>query len=123
MCDSCGKIQKVYQVALRKHQHSPITIKEDEPILMHEYLHAMDELHDKLKEEIHSIQDPSAEAINKYVVDIAYVVVQLSMFISTMIESVLGAFVAKIDCECEENNIRTMQLEEVMHKQHERGHA
>ena len=116
MCDSCGNIEQAYQVALRKHQLSLITFKGYEPIPTHEHLHAVDELHEKLKAEIHSIQDPSAEVINKYVVNITYGIVELSMFISTMIESTSGAFKAKIDCECDEKNIKIVQLEEAMKK-------
>lgn len=119
MCDNCGKIEQSYQVALRKHQLPPIIFKGYEPIPMHGYLHAVDELHEKLKEEIHSIQDPSEEAIRKYVVDIAYSTVQLSMFVSTMIENVLGALEVNIDCECDENNIIKVQIEEAMEKYHE----
>lgn len=54
-----------------------------------------------------------------YVVDITYAAVQLSMFISTMIDSASCAFEEKIDCECDEKNIETMQLEEVVHKHKE----
>jgi len=88
----------------------------DEPVPAYEYLHSMEEKHDQLKEEIYNIQDPSLEVIHKYVVDVAYVAIQLSLFVSTMIESTTGAFEAKIDYECDENNIHTMQLEEVIWK-------
>jgi len=57
--------------------------------------------------------------INKYVADITYATVQLRMFISTMTESVSGAFEAKFACKCDEKNIITMQLEEVMQKYQE----
>jgi len=87
-----------------------------EPIVVHEYLHLVDELHQKMKEEIHNIQDPLAEVINKYVVGIAYATTQLSMFISKMIKSASGTFEAKVGCECDEKNIRIVQLEYVMQK-------
>jgi len=103
MCESCGKIEQAYQVALRKHQLPLITMRRDEPFPAYEYLHSVDEIYERLKEEIHNIQDPSSEVINKYVVDVA--AVQLSLFVSTMIKSITGAFEAKIDCECDENNI------------------
>jgi len=120
MCDNCGKIEQVYQVVLGKHQISLINFKGYEPIPAHEHLHAMDELHEKLKEEIQNIQDPSEEAINKYVVNIAYSIVQLIMFVSTiMIESASRTFEVKIDYECDERNIRVVELERAMKKYHE----
>jgi len=80
-------------------------MKGDEHVPTYEYLHSVEERHEQIKEEIHNIQDPSLEVINKYVVDVAYVAVQLSQFFSTMIESTTGVFEANIECECDENNI------------------
>ena len=100
MCNSCGKIKQTYQVALRKHQLPLIYFEEDELTTTHKHLYVVDELHEKLKAKIHNVQDPSEEVINKYVVDTTYSTVQLSMFVSTMIESTSRAFKAKINCEC-----------------------
>jgi len=55
ICDSCGKIEKEYQVVLGKYQLLPITMKGDKPVPAHEYLHVVDELYAKLKGEIHGI--------------------------------------------------------------------
>jgi len=47
------------------------------------------------------------------VVDISYQAVHLSQFISTMIESTVDAFEVKIDCKCDEINVRTVKLDEI----------
>jgi len=59
----------------------------------------VEDKHTQLKEEIQNIQDPTLEVLNKYVVDVSYAIVQLSQFISTMVESTIGAFEAKIGSE------------------------
>jgi len=79
-CDSCGKIEQAYQVALRKHQLLLISFEEYKLNPAHKHLYVVDELHEKLKAKIHIFQDPTEEAMNKYVVDIDYSAMQLSIF-------------------------------------------
>jgi len=50
MCESYGNIEQAYQVALWKHQLLSIIVRGDEPILIYEYLHSMDKIHEQLKE-------------------------------------------------------------------------
>jgi len=50
MYNSSGKIEQVYQVALQKHQLLLVTMRGDELVPAHEYLHSVDDLHEKLKE-------------------------------------------------------------------------
>lgn len=110
MCENCGKIVQVYQVALWKHQLPLKYFEEDDPSPTHKHLHVIDELHEKLKVEVHNVQDLLEEEINKYIVDTTYSVGQLIIFVSTMVESTSGAFEVKIDCECDEMNIKIVSL-------------
>jgi len=119
MCAVCEKIEQASQVTIRNNQLFQIEEKDGKTIPAYEYLHPLDELCGRQKREIQGIQQTSPEVLEKFVVTYSYQAVKISQFTSTVEECLNGAFDRRIECDYEEQHLRTPELEEVKKKHEE----
>jgi len=76
MCTICEKLEEASQVAIRNNHLFQIEIRDGKAIPTYEYMQQLDDFHDRQKNEIQEVQQPSCDVLEQYVVTFSYQAVQ-----------------------------------------------